>query len=197
MRYSAFWSVAKVWWDKMEITGNKRVSRARAVALFTSYAEYAIEHKQQYEVAESATGVPWWMIAVIHRREGDADFGTYLGNGQSLRRRTTVDPIGRGPFLGPHAFIDGCVDACRIDGLTTTSDWRLEKQLYYEQKFNGFGYHGPSPYVWGLTNIQVPGKYVRDHVFDPNYWDTQPGCAPLTWMIAKLDSTVKLVREEA
>ncbi len=160
---------------------------------FVNDAEFAIHHKGAYRAIEDLTGVPWPLIAVIHKREGDSNFNTYLGNGQLLSRRTTIVPKGRGPF---GSFIDGAVDALKVDLLTSVKDWRLEKQLYYCESFNGWGYGmKPSPYVWGGTNIQIPGKYIRDHVFAPHAMDTQPGCAPILATIAELDSSVEFTRE--
>ena len=54
--------------------------------------------KPRYEEVSRTTGVPWAVIAVLHRRESDGDFRTYLGNGEPLNRRTRIEPIGRGPF---------------------------------------------------------------------------------------------------
>ncbi len=165
---------------------------------FERDAKFAIDHKGIYQSVELLTGVPWALISVIHRREGDSNFNTYLGNGQPLIHKTTIVPRGRGPFLGSHAFIDGAVDALKVDLLTDVKDWRLEKQLFWCEGFNGWGYGAkPSPYIWGGTNIQIPGKYVRDHVFDPHVMDPQPGCAPMLATIAQLDPTVKFVRETA
>jgi hypothetical protein len=110
---------------------------------------------------------------------------------------TTIVPKGRGPF---DSFLAGAIDALAYDGLTKVIDWRLEKQLWYCERFNGLGYANkglPSPYVWGGTSIQRPGKYVADGVWDPNAHDGQPGCAPLLKTIAELDPTVQFVRETA
>ncbi len=188
MRYSEIWPRYAKYWDSMKI-------KPAQLAEFQREAKYAVANKAQYQQVEVATGVPWAMIAVIHRREGSADFGTYLGNGQSLKRKTTIVPEGRGPFPN---FLAGAIDACKVDGLTSVKDWRLEKQLFYCATFNGWGYelNGlPSPYVWGGTNIQKRGKFIRDHVLDRKVWDTQPGCAPLLWCIAQLDPGITFTRE--
>lgn len=188
MRYSEIWPRYAKYWDAMKI-------KPTQAAEFAREAKFALDHKAQYQQVEIATGVPWALVAVIHRREGNADFATYLGNGQSLSRKTTIVPKGRGPFPN---FLVGAIDALKVDGLTSIKDWRLEKQLYYCAVFNGWGYEMrglPSPYVWGGTSVQKPGKYVADHVFKPKVWDTQPGCAPLLWSIAQLDPTVKFTRE--
>ena len=88
-------------------------------AEFDHIARYAIAHKAIYQEIEAATGVPWALVAVIHRREGKADFGTYLGNGQPLHAVTTMVPRGRGPF---NTFTAGAVDALRIDSLASVRD---------------------------------------------------------------------------
>ncbi len=185
MRYSEAWPFYAQKWDAMVVNQNRRKE-------FEGLAGYAVAHKIEYQHVEEATGVPWAMVAVIHRRESDGDFSTYLGNGQSLRLRTTLVPKGRGPFPD---FQSGALDALRIDGLTNIEDWRLEKQLYFCTAYNGWGYGVNSPYIWGGTNQQRRGKYVRDRVYNPFVWDTQPGCAPILATIAQLDPTVKFTRE--
>ena len=197
MRYADIWPKYAGYWDKM-IPNTDRVSE------FTVEAGVAVQNKLLYEQISAGTPnqFPWALIATLHRRESDANFNTYLGNGQLLTMRTTLVPAGRGPFtshlpdLG--AFVKGGIDAIQEEGWGDILDWRLEKQLYYAMLYNGAGYDMrgiPSPYVWGGTNIQQPGKYVADGVFNPNVWDTQPGCAPLLAAIAKLDPTVTFVRE--
>lgn len=188
MRYSAKWPQYAAQWDRMIIKPAREHE-------FTALAAFAVAHKQLYADIERATGVPWWLIAVLHRRESDANFHTYLGNGDSLARRTVHVPRGRGPFP---TFQAGAIDALHLDGLTNVKDWRLEKALYYCELFNGFGYANrglPSPYNFGGTNIQRPGKYISDGVWSSSAWDGQPGCAPILADIAKLDSSVVFVRE--
>lgn len=188
MRYAAKWPEYAKWWNSMTIKPARQ-------AEFDKYAKQLLAHKDQYIKIENTTGVPWHLIAVLHLRESNANFNTYLGNGQALGRKTTIVPKGRGPFK---TFYDGAVDALRIDGLSSVLDWRLEKELYYCETFNGAGYSNkglPSPYVWGGTNIQRPGKYVSDGRFSPIIWDSQPGCAPILATLAKLDPTIKFVRE--
>ena len=188
MRYSDKWPVYAKEWDAMVI-------KPERVAEFRKYAEFALNNIERYRAVEALTGVRWYHIAVIHRRESNADFGTYLGNGESLKHVTRLVPKGRGPFS---TFEAGAIDALKIDGLSTVLDWRLEKILYYCELFNGAGYDHmgiPSPYIWGGTSIQVRGKYVADHNFDHNQWDTQPGCAPMLKTIAALDQTIQFIRE--
>lgn len=191
MRYGTKWPEYAEQWDRMTVNAGR-------AAMFKSQAQFALDHKTRYQEIELASGVKWYHVAVLHRRESDANFLTYLGNGQSLNHRTTIEPKGRGPFIGPAAFLDGAIDALKIDGLTAVKDWRIEKILYYCELFNGTGYAGkglPSPYIWGGTNIQLPGKYVADHDFDRRVMDPQPGCAPLLWMMGRLDPSIIFTRE--
>jgi len=185
VRYSEVWPTYAKKWDAMITNTNRRKE-------FEGLAGFALAHKIEYQHVEDATGVPWYMVAVIHRRESDGNFDTYLGNGQSLRRITTIVPKGRGPFPN---FLAGAIDALKEDDLVDVKDWRLEKILFWCTTFNGWGYGLTSPYIWGGTNQQKRGRYIRDHVYNPFSWDTQPGCAPLLSTIIQLDPTVKIARE--
>lgn len=191
MRYAEIWPRYAGYWNKMSINPDRATE-------FNDEARFATNHKMIYQEIAQATGVPWAMIAVIHRRESNANFGTYLGNGQTLLKETTIVPIGRGPFLGSEGFIDGAKDAIKIEGWGSIQDWRLEKQLYHCLLFNGVGSEAwghPSSYIWGGTDIQQPGKWIRDHVWSNTVMDPQPGCAPLLASIAKLDPSVTFTRE--
>ena len=162
---------------------------------FMGYAKFAVANKSTYKAIEAKTGVPWPLIAVIHRREGSARFDTYLGNGDPLNKKTVNVPANRGPFK---TFEEGAIDALAVDKLNLVQDWRLEKMLYNCEVFNGPGYDvrgRPSSYVWAGTNIQMIGKYVGDGEWSASTWDTQPGCAPLLQLIQKLDPSVEYVRE--
>lgn len=77
-------------------------------------ASRLLRNKTVYQQIEAITNVPWYFIGLCHDRELGFDLNTYLGNGQPLNRVTTNVPKGRGPFLGPSAFVDGAVDALRI-----------------------------------------------------------------------------------
>ncbi len=188
MRYRDKWPVYAKQWNAMTVNASRR-------AEFKRLAQFAVDHKAEYMAIQKATGVPWPLIAVLHRRESDADFTTYLGNGEPLNRKTRLVPKGRGPFK---TFKEGAIDALHIDGLDRVKDWRLEKQLYYSELFNGAGYHNrglPSPYIWGGTNQQRRGKYVADGKWSSKAMDGQPGVAPILAEIARLDPSVEFERE--
>lgn len=197
MLYGRKWPEYAAQWNRM-ITNLERVPEA------TRAAHYAIEHRDIYRDVEEVTGVPWTLTATIHRRESDAQdrfgnplFTSYLGNGQPLDMRTTIVPKGRGPFTGPSAFLNGAVDAYRIDRLDAVRDWRLEKMLYYGELLNGAGYAArglPSPYLWGGTSVQKRGKFIKDGVFSAAAMDKQLGIAPILLKIAQL-ADLKYERE--
>lgn len=206
MIYGRKWHEYAKQWDTMIINTSRRSEAERA-------AQYAVDNSSIYLQVERETGVPWPMVACDHRRESDRQdkfgnptFQTYLGNGQPLWQKTMIVPIGRGPFCGkgaPYhemvkAFIEGAKDAYHIDKIDAVKDWRLEKILYYCELFNGAGYDArglPSPYLWGGTNIQKPGKFIADHKFSANAMDKQLGVVPILYMIARIDKTVQYERE--
>jgi lysozyme family protein len=155
-------------WDGMVINAAK--ANAADVA-----AKRILFGMARYKAVEQRTKVPWFFIGLCHMREGNFNFGTYLGNGQSLSRPTTIVPIRRGPFA---SFEDGAVDALKQQGLLGISDWSLERIAYCLEGFNGFGYRAKgvnTPYLWAGTNRYTSGKYVADHVFDPEAVDQQLG----------------------
>lgn len=180
-------------WSSMTINPGR-------VASFKKIANRLMKGMPRYRNVEAATGVPAVMIAILHLRESDADFDTYLGNGQSLfnkkdptgKGRTTIVPKGRGPFRN---FEEGAVDALAIDGLSAIKNWSIEMMLFKAEAFNGFGYRGKgirSPYLWGGTNHQQKGKYVRDKVFDPSVMDTQPGAAAILYQLFAADPSLRV-----
>jgi lysozyme family protein/peptidoglycan hydrolase-like protein with peptidoglycan-binding domain len=177
-------------WANLEIRPG-RLPDANAIA------RKAINGKATYQQIERLTGVPWYFAALCHYRESNFDFDTYLGNGESIHRVTTIVPKGRGPFA---TFVDGAVDAFRIENFVGAQDWGIGRILYRLEAFNGFGYHAKgcnSPYLYGGSTLYGPpearaGKFVRDHVFDSNHVDTQLGTAVILRAMMSLDSSIAL-----
>jgi lysozyme family protein/peptidoglycan hydrolase-like protein with peptidoglycan-binding domain len=157
-----------------------------------------LKNKSIYQQIETITRVPWYFIGLCHDRESGFDLNTYLGNGQALNRVTTIVPKGRGPFLGPNAFVDGAVDALRIQGFVGATDWSIARTLFRLEGFNGFGYHSRgvnSPYLWSGSTVYGPpeeraGKFVADGVFDPNKVDPQLGVAVILKELMGLDNSI-------
>jgi lysozyme family protein len=163
---------------------NKMVVRDDKVDSANAIVSRIIAHKADYQAVEAATGVPWVLVAGLHSRESDLNFGTYLGNGQPLDQVTTQVPKGRGPFSSWHA---GAIDALRYDGLDEVKEWPIERIAYEAERYNGQGYFSKdinSPYVWSWSNNYTSGKYVADGAFDANAVDKQCGVMVLVKQLA-------------
>jgi lysozyme family protein/peptidoglycan hydrolase-like protein with peptidoglycan-binding domain len=175
-------------WANLQIRPD-RLAQANAAA------RRAINGKATYQKIQAVTEVPWEFSALCHYRESNFDFDTYLGNGEALNRVTNIVPKGRGPFA---TFVDGAVDALRIQGFVGAKDWGIARMLYRLEAFNGFGYHSQgvnSPYLYGGSTLYGPpearcGKYIRDHVFDPSFNDTQLGTAVVLRAMMSLDPSI-------
>lgn len=170
-------------WNGMTINSDKSAASRSA-------AENIAAGKPRYANIEKQTGVPWFFIGLVHLREGSLNFGTYLGNGQSLKQITTIVPKGRGPFP---SFEVGALDALAMMHFTGIKDWGIERIAYCLEGFNGYGYrsHGVnSPYLWAGTNRYVKGKYVSDGVFDANVVDKQIGTMAVLKQLCAIDADV-------
>lgn len=167
-------------WSRMAILPGKRAAAESA-------AKRIIAGKARYQAIETATGVPWIFVGLTHLRESSLNFSTYLGNGQALNKKTTIVPKGRGPFP---SFEEGARDALLLHNLDAIKEWPLERLAYELERWNGFGYLGKinSPYLWGGSTLQQPGKYIRDHVFDPTVMDEQLGCLTVLAAMASFDA---------
>ncbi len=151
--------------------------------------------KARYLNISAKTGVPWFIIAVIHEREagGPPHWDKQLGQGDPLTQVSVHDPKGRGPFS---SFEAGAYDALVNCGpyAARWKDWSSGGSLTLLEEYNGLGYAAmgvPSAYVWSGTNQYVSGKYVADHVYRSNVVDVQEGCAAIIASMMKLDSSVK------
>lgn len=140
--------------------------------------------------------IPTAFLMALSEREMSGNTHCYLGNGQSLSRKTTIVPKGRGPFLQsyPENFIVGGLDALHLDGLDKITDWSMERAAYEAEWWNGWGYrsHGiPSPYVFGATSVQRRGKYVSDGVYDASVMDPQLGVIAIIEELFKLKPSLQ------
>jgi lysozyme family protein len=181
-------------WDEARIAS----PHVNAAVLARATAQRALNLKPTFMDVQAAADVPWWWVACTLYREADLNPGCYLGNGQSLKRVTTVVPRGRGPFS---SFQAGALDALKLDGLYKISQpWTVEFALWAWEKFNGQGYfhlNVNSPYVWNWTNLYSGGKYVADGQFSRTVYDVQGGCAAVLKELMQLDPTVNPAREGA
>lgn len=163
---------------------------------FAAVARRLVANKARYQAVAAKTNVPWFVIAVIHQRESSGSFAGVLHNGDQIIGRgglTSRVPKGRGPF--------NSWEAAAIDALTNcgpyaarNKDWTVGGTLALLERYNGLGYAGkglPSPYIWSGTDQYVKGKYIRDHVFDPDHVDQQLGCAGLIKAMQAIDPSIK------
>ena len=162
---------------------------------FTPVAQrlVAASARERYLAVSARTGVPWFVIAVIHQRECEQSWVGSLAQGDPWDRKSTHVPAGRGPFK---SWEDAAVDALVNCGpyAARNQDWSIGGILTLLEQYNGLGYASrglPSPYVWSGTDVYLAGKYVADHVFDPRVIDEQLGCAGLILAMAALDASVK------
>lgn len=183
-------------WDRAQVRPEKRAAAAQVVTRMLEAARRAA-----FESVEAATGVPWWMVACILWRESDLRLDRYLGNGQPLNKRTTVVPIGRGPFP---TFLAGAIDAISLQKFAgiARADWTIERVLFWLEAFNGLGYYAHDvndPYLWSWTTKYGPpeeraGKYVADRQFSATEIDQQGGCAAVL-KVMEAQNIVKFSRE--
>ncbi|UPT93883.1 hypothetical protein J4G48_0031730 [Bradyrhizobium barranii subsp. apii] len=149
--------------------------------------------KSRYEAVAARTGVPWYVIAVIHQRECSQSWRGSLAQGDPWDRKSVHVPAGRGPFAS--------WEDCAVDALVNCApyaarnkDWSVGGTLTLLEQYNGLGYASrgrPSPYLWSGTDQYVSGKYVRDGVYDPNAVDKQLGCVGLILAMMQLDASIK------
>jgi lysozyme family protein len=132
----------------------------------------------------SASGVPWYLVALIHSMEDEADLGrfhSHLYNGDPLTARTVNEPSGR-PKQGspPFDWEAASVDALKYDGVMSHLDWSVGGILAFLERYNGFGYRKfkiNTPYLWSFSNIYARGKFDRDGHFNADLVSDQCGAA--------------------
>ena len=170
----------------------KRWANAKPTRNFAAAAKSLVAGKPRYQAVEARTGVPWFVIAVIHERESSQNWFGSLAQGDPWNRVSVHVPKGRGPFRSwEEAAIDALASCAPY--AARNKDWSIGGMLTELEQYNGLGYASrgvPSPYVWSGTNQYKSGKYVRDGVYDPSAVDSQPGCAGLLLAMVALDRTI-------
>jgi lysozyme family protein len=147
----------------------------------SSQAEKLMFNQLHYQQVEVVTGVPFYVVGLIHCLEADFDFKTHLHNGDPLSARTIHDPRGR-PRTGspPFTWEASAIDALAYDSLTTWLEWTAGGICYKLEGYNGWGYrsHGIlSPYLWSGCQYYTKGKYEDDGVYNPDLVSDQIGAA--------------------
>lgn len=161
--------------------------------------------RDRYESLEDETGVPWFVIGILHGMECGFGFDKHLFNGDPLDDYTKRYPPGHPKGVGspPFTFEQSAKAALSHDGLTDIEDWSLENILYRLERYNGTktrrlqGY--ATPYLWSFTNHYEKGKYKEVKqpdgnfvsVFDDDLVSAQCGVAA-SLLILKNNGVIKL-----
>jgi lysozyme family protein len=164
---------------------------------FAPVAKRLIAAKARYQGVADRTGVPWFVIAVIHEREASQRWDKNIAQGDPWNGVSIHVPKGRGPFSSwEQAAIDALTQCAPYAG--RWKDWSTGGTLTLLEQYNGLGYayRGlPSPYIWSGTDQYQSGKYVADGVFDPSAVDRQLGCAGLLMAMRALDPGIRFADE--
>ena len=166
--YARLFQTCKVNNDKTEIVDN--------------IVDKILAKEERYRKAQNQSGVPWSVIAVIHALEASLNFNTHLHNGDPLSHKTVQVPKGRPPGNPPFTWEASAADALEMDKLTIWQEWTIPGALFVLERFNGFGNRKKNintPYLWSFSNNYTKGKFVADHVFDPEAVSKQCGAAVL------------------
>jgi lysozyme family protein len=160
-------------WKNMQVRPGKEAS-------VKSVANRIAASKAVYEAVTAQIGVPWVVVGIIHSLEADNNMGKHLHNGNPLTGRTTDVPSGRPPGNPPFTWEVSAIDALKLKKLDTIKDWPLERIAYELERYNGWGYRNlggavKSPYLWSFSNHHLKGKFIRDHVFNPEAPSSQVG----------------------
>jgi len=177
----------------------RRWTQAKSTRDFAVVAKRLAAAKVRYQAVAVRTGVPWFVIAVIHERECSQSWTGSLAQGDPWDKVSVHVPAGRGPF---QSWEDAAVDALAscAPHAAAWADWSAGGTLSLLEQYNGLGYANrgvPSPYLWAGTDQYRSGKYVRDGVYDPATVDRQLGCAGLLMAMMQIDPTISFAAPEA
>ncbi len=157
------------------------VPRPERTADLDAILRRIVQGRDRYEAVERRTGVPWYVVGVIHSLEASNRFNAHLHNGDPLTARTVHVPQGR-PASGepPFTWEESAADA--LKKFNGWSDWSVGGTLYQVERYNGWGYQNrrvPSPYLYSFSNQYERGKFASDGHYDPNLVSRQAGAATL------------------
>jgi len=164
--------------------------RPERLASVKRYIDKAQRYQARYEAVSKETGVPWFVIFVIHSMESSCDWSCHLHNGDPLIDYTHNVPAGRPKtHKPPFTWEESAIDALGYDGAASWKDWSLSGILYFCERYNGWGYRTGagqrttpphrSAYLWSFTTAYEKGRYVSDKKFDPESVSDQAGVVSL------------------
>lgn len=175
-------------WANCEIRPEKRDGLERT-------ARRIFDARPRYDVVAKQTGVPWFVIGIIHQMECNMGWGKHLHNGDSLKARTWQVPAKR-PAKGepPFTWEESACDALCMKGYDKWQEWSIERIAYAFENYNGWGYRWYHPevhsaYLWSYTNLYKAGKYVADHVWSATAVSGQPGAMAILKTMIEIEPT--------
>lgn len=178
MKFETLKSDYEQLWSSMELKPSMSKSCDYGVAK-------VLAGRTRYEIVSERTGVPWYVVGLIHLMEAGGRFNCHLHNGDPLTAKTVQVPKGR-PAKGkaPFGWEDSAVDALVYDGLDKVVDWSLPRIAYSLETFNGWGYRKyhpevANPYLWSGSTLYARGKYVQDGKWDATCVSEQVGAMPV------------------
>jgi len=178
--------------DRNEKRWNNATFKTSSSKQALAVAKRLVAGKDRYLAISNRTGVPWYIIAVIHERESSQRWDRSIAQGDRWDKVSVHVPKGRGPFT---SFEDAAYDAlvnCAPHA-AQWKDWSAGGAMTLLELYNGLGYANkglPSPYIWSGTNQYKSGKYVADGIYDPDVVDSQLGCAVLISAMQSLDPAI-------
>lgn len=189
--YAKMTSEYEALWETMQV-------RPEWAGRIDAAARLILRNKPRYVEIESSSGVPWYVVGLIHALEAGGDFSCHLHNGDPLTARTVNVPRGLPRSGGPpFRFEASAVDALRHDGLDRVDDWALPRIAYELERYNGTGYrdYHPdvlTPYLWSGTHHYTRGKYESDGDWNAALVSKQAGAMPILKRMADLDPSIVL-----
>lgn len=151
-------------------------------------AQRILNGYDQYRYVWDMTNVPWYFHGFVHEMEANCNFALQILNGESWKRRTTLVPVGRGPWGSWAESAVYALNRKRAEDKTWKSllgwdDWSIPVVAREWERWNGGGYmkRGKhSPYlVAGSYQDEGTGYYTSDHGYDPNAKSKQIGALVL------------------
>lgn len=142
----------------------------------------AADNARRYREVAQRSGVPWWVIGLLHAVECSFSFRRHLHNGDPLERPTRNQPAGRPPlWAGDMRWEESAVDAlATLWGPPRAGDTTLGGLLSRIEAWNGLGYRQRgihSPFLWAGSDRYREGLFVADGRFDPGAVMQRPGAA--------------------
>ncbi|HBF34528.1 TPA: hypothetical protein DDW35_08185 [Candidatus Sumerlaeota bacterium] len=174
-------------WNTMQL-------RPECMDTINGYVKKLLRFKERYEAVEEKTGVPWYVIGVIHGMEAGFDFAGYLGNGDPWNKTSTHEPEGRGPF---DSWEEGAVDALTMPQIRDAepTEWNISGIAYYLESYNGWGYADQninSAYLWSFSQHYTSGKYIADRVWSDTAISDQCGAMVQLKRLLELRPDIKI-----